>query len=246
MNTKIKTVAAIACGIVAYGLSQSAQAAPVVVDGSFSDSLGQLGFNVTSPGWTQNGDGDHSYDFILNGTGNSLGRDGNVAMAAVTPSPDGGNYLGIDPVYSHSTGNEPVGNNWVSQTISGLTKGSTYTLSFYWAAAQQQGYSGTTTEGWNFSIGTSSGSVANTPGGLPSQTFAGWQTENFTFTASGTSELLKFVAEGGPSSGNPPFDLLDGVSIKQNVPDSSSTAGLLGLGVVAMGVAAGRRRFARA
>ncbi len=49
-------------------------------------------------------------------------------------------------------------------------------------------------------------------------------------------------------SGNLPFDLLDGVSLTKNntVPDSSSTAGLMGLGVAAMGIAAGCRRFVRA
>jgi hypothetical protein len=247
MNTKIKTIA-IACGVVACGLSQVAQASPnLVVDGTFdTDALGQLGFNTSSAGWTQNGDANHSYDFILNGTSTSVGADGGISMANVVNSPQGGNYLGIDPVYTPSGGNQPAGVNWVSQTISGLSSGSTYTLSFYWAAAQQLGFSGTTTEGWNFSVGTSAGSV-NNGAGLPSQTFAGWQTENFTFTASSTSELLKFVAEGGPSSGNPPFDLLDGVSITKNtVPDSSSTAGLLGLGVAAMGIAAGCRRFVRA
>jgi len=247
MNTKIK-IATIACGVVAVGLSQVAQAGPNLVgDGTFnSDSLGQLGFNTTASPWTQNGDANHNYDFIMSGTSTSVGVDGNVSLAKVSNLD--GNYLAIDPVFSKATDNETAGNNFVSQTINGLTQGSSYTLSFYWAAAQQLNFPGTTTEGWNYSIGSSAGSVSNVgSGGLPTQTFSGWTQVNFTFTASSTSELLKFVAEGGPSSGNPPFDLLDSVSITQNsVPDSSSTAGLLGLGVVAMGMAAGCRRFARA
>jgi hypothetical protein len=68
----------------------------------------------------------------------------------------------------------------------------------------------------------------------------------FTYTATSTSEVLSFLAAGTPTQSQPPFDLLDGVCLTQNVPDSSSTAGLLGLGVVAMGIAAGCRRFVRA
>lgn len=247
MNTKIKAVAAIACGVVACGLSQSAHA-NLVGDGSFEDNLGQIGFNTSfAPStWTASGDDQHSYDFILNGTGNSVGVSGNVAMYGPLPaSGNGGNYLGIDPVYTPAGGNQPSGVNSISQTISGLTPGATYTLSFYWAAAQQQGFVGNTTEGWNFGLGDTAHSVT---GSDLSTKFGGWNTVSITVTANATSEVLKFIAEGGPTSGNPPFDLLDGVSLTQNnkVPDSSSTAGLMGLGVAAMGIAAGCRRFCRA
>jgi hypothetical protein len=244
MNTKIKAVAAIACGVVACGLSQSAHANLVSDAGFNTDSLGQIGFNTTASPWVASGDDQHSYDFILNGTGNSVGVSGNVAMYGPLPaSGDGGNYLGIDPVYTPHTGNTTSGVNSISQTISGLQIGSTYTLSFYWAAAQQQNYVGNTTEGWNFGLGDTAHSVS---GSDLSQSFGGWKTDSITVTATATSEVLTFVAEGGPNSGNPPFDLLDGVSLTKNVPDSSSTAGLMGLGVAAMGIAAGFRRFVRA
>jgi len=250
MNTKIKTIAALACGVVACGLSQSAQASVNLVgDGSFNDSLGQLGFNTSSPSWVPSGDANHSYDFILNGTSTSVGVEGGINMYGPLPaSPDGGNFLGIDPVYTPASSSGVQ--NSVSQTISGLTIGATYTLSFYWAAAQQYGFNGTTTEGWDFGLGATA-NTSQTTGtvSLPQHTFGGWNplvTEQYTATA--TSEVLTFLAIGGPSSSQPPFDLLDGVSLTKNntVPDSSSTAGLLGLGVVAMGVAAGCRRFARA
>jgi hypothetical protein len=262
MNTKIKAVAAIACGVVACGVAQSAHA-NLVADGGFTDSPGQLGTggSTTAPSWfTGNGvqvSYNDCYDWIFNGSNPAPGGPGNGSVALYGPLPasaggTGGTFLGIDPVYTKNGGGTPAnsGINSISQTISGLQPGATYTLSFYWAAAQQQGYSGNTFEGWNFGLGNTANSVSTTlPGGSTPGTgnFGGWQLETITVTATSTSELLKFVAEGGPGSGNPPFDLLDGVTLTQNtVPDSSSTAGLMGLGVVAMGIAAGCRRFVRA
>jgi len=247
MNTKIKTIAALACGVVACGLSQSAHA-NLVGDGSFNDNTGQLGYNTSSPSWILSGDYNHSYDFIFNGTSGSVGSINTISLYGPLPaSPDGGNFLGIDPVYTPAS-NTGVQNS-IHQTITGLTVGATYTLSFYWAAAQQTGFNGTTTEGWDYGLGATA-NTSQTTGtvSLPEHTFGGWNplvTQQYTATA--TSEVLTFLAIGGPTSGQPPFDLLDGVSLTKNtVPDSSSTAGLLGLGVVAMGVAAGCRRFARA
>jgi hypothetical protein len=243
-------------------MSQSAQASPnLVVDGGFSDATGQLSFNTTSAGWSiaggnashTGGDGKSSYDFIFNGTANSVGADGNVGLFGPLPPSvsGGGNFLGIDPVYTPNGNNQPSGINSVFQTISGLTVNATYTLSFYWAAAQQTGFNGTTWEGWDFGLGNTSlnvnNGVPNVNGGLTSGTFGGWNYYTTTVTATSASEVLKFIAEGAPTSTQPPFDLLDGVTLTCNtVPDSSSTAGLLGLGVLAMGVAAGCRRFARA
>jgi len=254
MNTKIKAVAAIACGVVACGLSQSAHA-NLVADGGFSDSTGQIGFNTSfaASSWVASGDDTHSYDFILNGTTTVQGVNGSGQVGMYGPLPasaggTGGNYLAIDPVYTPAGGNQASGINSVSQSIGGLQGGATYTLSFYWAAAQQQGFSGPTTEGWNFGLGNTSltTGIVN----LPQHTFGGWNFDSVQITLpanASASELLTFVAEGGPSSGNPPFDLLDGVSLTKNtVPDSSSTAGLMGLGVAAMGIAAGCRRFVRA
>jgi hypothetical protein len=219
-------------------------------------STGQLGFNITATDWTPSAD---DYDFIFNPstvtTTGSTGVDGAVKLygtgaggsGPLPASGNGGNFLGIDPSYPQS-GNV----NSISQTISGLTANATYTLSFYWAAAQQTGFNGTTTEGWDFGLGNTSLNVNNGTiaggGGLPQHTFGGWNFYTTTVTANAVSEALTFLAIGGPSGSQPPIDLLDGVSLTRNntVPDSSSTAGLLGLGVVAMGVAAGCRRFARA
>ncbi len=145
-------------------------------------------------------------------------------------------------------GTSQLESNSVSQTITGLTPGATYTLSFYWAAAQQTGFNGTTWEGWDFGLGNTPQTTVTTglTSTFPNTRLAVGCLLSVTYTATSTSEVLSFLAIGGPTSTQPPFDLLDGVSLTKNVPDSSSTAGLLGLGVVAMGVAAGCRRFARA
>ncbi len=63
--------------------------------------------------------------------------------------------------------------------------------------------------------------------------FSGWMTQTFTFTATGASEALTFLAQGTPT-GLPPIAALDGVSLVA-VPEPGSIAlfaaglGLLGL-----------------
>jgi len=229
-----------------------------------------LNYTTTISGWTAAGDGNNNYDFIFSGsTADSVGAngiDGNVSLwGPHTPvgsnpttgpvnnglmdSPNGGNFLGIDPNYTPRLGNSTFQNS-VSQSLTGLTAGASYTLSFYWAAAQQSGFTGATTEWWDFGMGAGSTvntSLSTTTIDNPSQGFSGWKLVSLNITPTSSTELLTFLAGGTGGSGEPPFDLLDGVSLTRNtVPDSSSTAGLLGLGVVAMGVAAGCRRFVRA
>jgi len=243
MNTRITTIAAIACGVVAFGMSQSARA-NLVANGDFESTspaggTGQIGFNITATGWSAPAP-NSSYDFIFAGaTADTLGATGEYGNVTLYPtastSPTGGNFLGVDPSYQNGGA--------ISQTIGGLTPGDSYQLTFWYAGAQQNTKTGDTTEGWDVTLGgtTQDTAVLSTPSG----SFTGWVPETFTYTATSTSELLSFLAVGGPSGTEPPFALLDGVSLDL-VPDSTSTAGLLGLGVVAMGVAAVSRRFVRA
>ena len=56
----------------------------------------------------------------------------------------------------------PTFENSFNQVINGLTAGTTYTLSFWQAAGQQQGFSGDTTEQWKvFLAGTGGGFSVN-------------------------------------------------------------------------------------
>ena len=80
-------------------------------------------------------------------------------------------------------------------------------------------------------LGGDSGEVA---GG-----FSGWQTATMTFQASGTSQVLSFLAQTS-SPGAPPFLLLDGVNLTA-VPEPTTWAMMLG-GFGLIGFLARRRQ----
>lgn len=228
-------------GVAAIGLltcAISANAA-LITNGSFETNggSGQLGYNTSATGWIVPSGSTASYFFIFapgtadNGTGVpgqygnlQLWGPGNGGAAGNTlpaTSPDGGFFIGSDPAFQ---------NGAISQTVTGLTVGQLYQLSFYWAGAQQSGYSGATTEGWQVTFGSQMDSTATVS--TPNHGFSPWQPQTFDFTAGSTSQVLSFLSTGGPSSSIPPFALLDGVSLTQ-VPEPGSWTLLLGgLGVL--------------
>ncbi len=65
--------------------------------------------------------------------------------------------------------------------------------------------------------------------------------QTFNFTADNTSDVLSFLAVGTPN-GEPPFSLLDGVSV-QAAPEPGTLLLMLGgLGLVGLGVVRSKRR----
>jgi hypothetical protein len=72
-----------------------------------------------------------------------------------------------------------------------------------------------------------------------SQSDIPWQTQTMNFTATAASEVLEFIAMGTPN-GQPPFVLLDGVSL-QSIPEPTAF-GLIGLGLLAIPIANRLRR----
>lgn len=169
-------------------------------------------------------------DFMLWGAANG----GNTALAT---SHDGGNFIGADGAFQV----DPI---W--QTIDGLVIGHTYQVNFEWAAAQQYGFTGGTTEAWIVNLGNdpmtrqATGIYSNA-----SHSSSPWMQESFSFTATSASEVLSFVAQGTPA-GEPPFSLLDGVSMfdTTTVPEPASAALIIG-GLLAAGAATRRKRAGR-
>jgi hypothetical protein len=195
------------------------------------------------PGWTLNSTPNSSgincliYNtgptYTMCGPGYASPTQSSNVTFAVFPgySPAGGNFLGAD--------SSPSYNRSISQSVSGLVVGQQYSLSFYQAGAQQQGYVGATTDMWQVTFGSSTKN--STVMSVPQQGDAAWNSQSMIFTATSTSQLLTFLAIGTPSNANPPFALLDGVSLIQ-VPEPASIA-LMGFGVA--GIAGLRRRRAR-
>jgi hypothetical protein len=231
MFNNLKFAATVGAALLLFGASAKAD---LITNGNFSTTtgFGQIGFNATVNGWTTSG-----YNFIfpssggtVNGSAGSLSLyNGGVGGGAVLgPSPAGGNYIGADGAFEVGA---------ITQTINGLTAGAQYTVSFYWGGAQQTNFSGTTTEKWLVSLGSqtlSTNTVTDVSGG-----FTGWQQTFLTFTATGNSEVLSFLAQGTPD-GQPPFSLLDGVSMNA-VPEPASMS-LLGAGLAALGFVRRRRQ----
>ena len=149
-------------------------------------------------------------------------------MFAPSVSPTGGNFVGADGAYI-------VGS--IAQTVTGLTVGQGYRLTFSWAAGQQFGFDGATTESWGVTFGSQSYNTVTVA--TPAHGFTPWRQDSLVFTASATSQVLSFLATGTPS-GVPPFSLLDGVSLYA-APEPATWALML-VGLIGIGLLARRRR----
>jgi hypothetical protein len=216
-----------------------AQANQIIVNGSFeltTNGSGQFDSKTTATGWTSSG-----YNFIFaSGTADTTGATGDFgnlklwgpndgsANGLPASSPDGGNYVAADGAFEIGA---------ITQTVNGLIVGNSYNLSFFWAAAQQSGFNGATTEQWKVSLG---GQEEDTPVlNNANHGFTGLKLETFSYTATATSEVLSFLSVGTPN-GVPPFALLDGVSLTTPEP---GTCTLIGIGL--LGIPIARKLLAR-
>jgi len=199
---------------------------------------------------------DSTYTFVLsnnnsnafnNGTtaspGSQIGLFGPSAgstTSKIPASPNGGYFLASDGNFNRGA---------IDQTVTSLVAGNSYVVSFYWAGSQQIGFSGTIADSWMVgflaptvnSNGATAGVIsasttvaggagpvkATTPVTISNQSFSGWTQAQLQFTASATSMVLSFLAVGTPSGGQPPFSLLDGVTVTQAVPEPVSAVLLL-------------------
>lgn len=202
--------------------------ANLVTNGTFTGTPGQIGYNGSLTGWTGLGtEGAFGTpgrvpDFLFPATGGTQTGDsffGNVSFFGNPSSPTSNDFVASDGDSTFAGG--------ISQTVSGLTVGDTYTLTFEWAGAQQTGFSGNTTEKWGVTLGSQSQNTGTV--NTPSQTFVGWQSASLNFTASSTSELLSFMAVGTPV-GEPPWLLLSNVDLEDTTKSAAPepmTGGLM-------------------
>lgn len=223
---------AAAAAVLALALTSSAKADPILVNGSFSQSTngtGQLGYNTDVTGWTDNNNG---YNFLFSpSTVSTTGSQGAYNMVALWgpgngsnnglgASPDGGNFVGLDGAFG-------VGS--LSQLVTGLTIGRAVNVSFYFAGAQQYNYDGVTTESLAVSLGGVTQNTATVTNA--SHGFTGWQKYTMTFVPTSTSATLSFLAAGTPN-GEPPFSLLDGVTVTNAPAPEPNSLLLLATGLM--------------
>ena len=231
----IRRILLLALGLVLL-VSATAQASALVFNGDFENAsgVGQIhtGYSTVS-NWTVIDSATMGLYIGDRNADNYLGIPPNVQFYGpdnipfpvnngFTESPNGGFFL------AGTAGSDTAS---ISQVISGLTPGRTYSLDMYWAQAQMVIYPGDTNSGWNIGFG-SDAATTGTPT-LPNKGFSGWQAYNTTFTASAASQTLSFAPTGTGPGG---YVLLDGVTLTQQqtaVPEPSTYALLcISLGVV--------------
>jgi hypothetical protein len=270
MHRVVLALAALALAALAMaGLATAAQANSFT-DGGFASFTGssatcsgntatntQEATNSDLPGWSVNA----GYAFVLTTNNyqnfsNSYGAGSNSCIGlqpTVSAPPVGPNFFAMDPSFLNGTG-------WsLAQIVTGLIPGDTYSVTFNMGAGQQAGYSGASTDTWLVGLSSGTGGCATntsatcrpntgttTSGSsqtidLPGGGFSGWAAAEVSLIASAGAEVLWFFGESTNDGSQPPFLLLDGVSLTQTVPEPPAY-GMLLVGVLAL---LGARRVLR-
>ena len=218
-----------------------------VVQTTCTNGAGELGYNTDVTGWVnQSAGGNLGYNFLYTGassaTSGANGESGAVALwpgsgPTLTAPPAGGpNFIAADGAYHAAA---------IQQTITGVLTGTTYAVGFYWAGAQQNGFTGPTTEQWQVTLTDGTNTKTQSTNVLPnlSQGFTGWFYQTFVFTATNSTETLSFLSVGTPiTPSEPPFALLADVSFAQTPEPGTLTLMIGGLGLIVLGRARSKKR----
>ena len=248
MNYKILTATVVAIGALALGQTGQATQLNLVTNGNFDTTTYTHNNQFGTPyggqgvtGWTGGG-GYEIYFFAGTASTNSADSQydsgyntGSEKFYTMPASISGGNgnFVALD-------GDSAVGGGGViSQTINGLTIGSSYLLSFDWATGQLQSRSGATTDNIKVTLGNQTFTTQTIADA--SQSSTPWLTQTFLYTATATSETLTFLAQGTPS-GLPPMVALDGISLVA-APEPTSIA-MFGTALAVLGFFYRRQRRA--
>ena len=188
--------------------------------------------------------------YFINGTQTTVsavgqwsngGTAGKEKLYAGVASQNGGNFIGLDA--------DPTLGSTLSQTMTGLTVGSYYQVSFYWAAGQLQTRTGAQNEGIQVQVFDASNTLAlnftsqtvqNPAGGFTGATSSTWFQVTQNFFATSTTETIKFIAKS-TSTCLPPFVLIDGVSVVTTTPEPATWT-LMGSGLALVAFAGSRRK----
>jgi hypothetical protein len=251
MNLRKSATIGVSAIALLLGLAYSAEANPLLpVQNLTFSQFGPGGlapkaiFSTTNVlDWT-GGTGLISIDAPGTATQTGAGGDAYPVYGPFANPPPGGNFIQAD-------GN-PTFETTFQQTLTGLTTGQTYTLSFWQAAGQQTGFTGATTEQWKIFLGktgsinvncSSNPCTVTSPDAeydtsimdTPSMGVFPWEEVSVNVVATAATNVLSFLAwgDGGNTTNLPPTVFLAGVN-SPAVPEPA-TWSLFGVGLLGLG-----------